>query len=70
MWEGIGRLLCDAAIALAEARHAPAVYLLTTTADGYFPKLGFVRTDRETVPETVKESVEFKRVSGERGGDE
>lgn len=58
--QGIGRRLTEAAIALGQSLRTPAIYLLTTTAEGYFPKLGFERTDRDVVPESVKASVEFK----------
>jgi amino-acid N-acetyltransferase len=58
--QGVGRRLTEAAIHLAEARRARAVYLLTTTAERYFPKFGFVATRRAAVPETVQTSIEFK----------
>jgi amino-acid N-acetyltransferase len=35
------------------------MYLLTTTAERYFPKFGFERIERRDVPETVQASVEF-----------
>lgn len=57
---GLGRRLTDAALDRARARHAPAVYLLTTTADGFFPRFGFTRITRDDVPESVKRSVEFQ----------
>jgi amino-acid N-acetyltransferase len=57
---GLGRRLTDAALDRARARHAPAVYLLTTTAEGFFPRFGFTRIAREDVPESVKRSVEFR----------
>jgi amino-acid N-acetyltransferase len=57
--QGIGHDLIRAAIRLARANRAPAVFLLTTTADGYFPKFGFERIRREDVPESVTASVEF-----------
>lgn len=57
---GLGRALTDAAIDLARQRRIPALFLLTTTADGYFPRFGFERIDRAQVPATVQESVEFK----------
>lgn len=56
---GLGHELTDAAFQLARTVGAPAVYLLTTTAERYFPKFGFERIDRAQVPETVKASVEF-----------
>lgn len=55
----LGRALTDAAISLAEERHLPAVYLLTTTAAEYFPKFGFTRVERADVPSSVKGSIEF-----------
>ena len=58
--QGLGRELTDAAIALARGQHVPAVYLLTTTADQYFPKFGFERITRADVPATVQASVEFQ----------
>jgi amino-acid N-acetyltransferase len=56
---GLGRQLTDAAIGLARDLNAPAVFLLTTTAERYFPKFGFERIDRSEVPESVRASVEF-----------
>jgi amino-acid N-acetyltransferase len=56
---GLARRLVDATLALARARQLPAVYLLTTTAADYFPKLGFVQVTREDVPASVRQSIEF-----------
>jgi len=56
---GLGRRLTEAALQLATELGAPAVYLLTNTAGNYFPKLGFARIERATVPDGVKSSVEF-----------
>ena len=56
---GLGRTLTDAAIALARTRRSPALYLLTTTAERYFPKFGFERVERRDVPSGVQASVEF-----------
>jgi amino-acid N-acetyltransferase len=57
---GLGSTLTNGAIGLARDLHAPAVYLLTTTADRYFPKFGFERIARAEVPAGVQESVEFR----------
>lgn len=57
---GLGRQLVERAIADAESRGVKALYLLTTTAERYFPNFGFARTTRDTVPEAVKKSVEFR----------
>lgn len=56
---GLGRLLVDAALARAEALNLPALFLLTTTAEGYFPRLGFEVVERSAVPDSVRRSVEF-----------
>jgi amino-acid N-acetyltransferase len=55
----LGRSLTVAALQLAHDLHLPAVYLLTTTAERYFPKFGFQRIERSDVPATVQSSVEF-----------
>jgi amino-acid N-acetyltransferase len=55
----LGRRLTEAAIRLAGERAMPAIYLLTTTADGYFPKFGFERIARSDVPASVQTSIEF-----------
>ena len=56
---GLGRTLVDAAIDLARTREIAALYLLTTTAERYFPKFGFERIERADVPAGVQQSVEF-----------
>ena len=38
----------------------PDVYLLTTTAEQFFPKWGFVQIPRDDVPAGVQQSVEFQ----------
>ena len=57
---GLGRRLVTHAIAEAESRGIKALYLLTTTAERYFPSFGFVKTPRDAVPDEVKQSVEFR----------
>lgn len=57
--QGLGRELTDAAIRLAQDLRLPAIYLLTTTAEQYFPKFGFERIVRADVPDTVQSSIEF-----------
>lgn len=57
---GLGRRLVMHAIAEAESRGIRALYLLTTTAERYFPSFGFVKTRRDAVPDEVKQSVEFR----------
>lgn len=57
---GLGKRLVERAIAEAESRGVKAMYLLTTTAERYFPSFGFVKTTRDAVPDEVKQSVEFR----------
>jgi len=63
-WQGrgLGRALVARVIADAESRGVRALYLLTTTAEHYFPSFGFVRTSRDQVPEDVRASAEFRGV--------
>ena len=56
---GVGRALVTRAISDAEARGIRALYLLTTTAEGYFPSLGFKSVERADVPEAVRATREF-----------
>ena len=56
---GVGRALVTRAISDAEARGIRALYLLTTTADRYFPSFGFKQIARDAVPEDVRKTDEF-----------
>ena len=56
----IGHQLTDAALRLARTRGVATVYLLTTTAERFFPKFGFEQIAREEVPAAVQSSVEFR----------
>jgi amino-acid N-acetyltransferase len=55
----LGRALVTRAIADAEARGIKALYLLTTTAERYFPSFGFTATQRDAVPDDVRATTEF-----------
>lgn len=57
---GLGRALVERIIAEAEARNIRALYLLTTTAERYFPSFGFVTTTRDSVPTPVRATAEFE----------
>lgn len=59
---GIGRRLVEHAIAGAEAKGFSALYLLTNTAEAYFPSFGFTRVSRDAVPEEVKATEQFTSV--------
>jgi len=56
---GVGRALVTRVIDDAEARGISALYLLTTTADQYFPKFGFQPVGRDQVPADVRATDEF-----------
>jgi amino-acid N-acetyltransferase len=55
----VGHQLTEAALQLARAHGARAVFLLTTTAEKFFPRFGFEQIAREDVPASVQASVEF-----------
>ena len=57
---GVGRALVTRVIADAEARGIHALYLLTTTADRYFPSFGFHPIARDEVPADVRATAEFR----------
>ncbi|MFL5462281.1 MAG: arsenic resistance N-acetyltransferase ArsN2 [Gemmatimonadales bacterium] len=57
---GVGRVLVERALDLARQREIDDVYLLTTTAEHYFPKFGFVCVRRDEVAQGVQSSVEFQ----------
>jgi amino-acid N-acetyltransferase len=56
---GVGRALIDEALDRSQERGIRDVFLLTTTAEHYFPRFGFICVGRDAVPETVKASAEF-----------
>jgi amino-acid N-acetyltransferase len=57
---GVGRVLIDRALAMSNERGIRDVFLLTTTAEHYFPRFGFACVGRESVPEALQASAEFQ----------
>ena len=57
---GIGARLVEEILKRAEADGIDELYLLTTTAEKYFPRFGFTVTARAAVPERLKSSAEFQ----------
>jgi amino-acid N-acetyltransferase len=57
---GLGRQLVECAIAESESKGMSALYLLTTTAERYFPGFGFSTTTRDVVPAALRETEEFQ----------
>jgi N-acetylglutamate synthase-like GNAT family acetyltransferase len=58
--QGTGEALVQRCLADARAAGLGTVVLLTTTADRYFPRFGFEVVDRASVPESVRDSAEFR----------
>ena len=56
---GIGRALVDRVLEEGHAAGVREVYLLTTTAEHYFPRLGFACIGRDDVPAALQASAEF-----------
>ena len=56
----MGHHLTEAALNLARTRGADTVFLLTTTAEKFFPRFGFEPISREDVPASVQASIEFQ----------
>jgi amino-acid N-acetyltransferase len=57
---GLGIDLVGSLLRGAEKRGLREIYLLTTTAEHFFPRFGFVRIPRDDVAPTVRESEEFR----------
>jgi len=61
-WRGkqVAKRLVEQIIADAESQGVNALYLLTTTAERYFPNFGFEVTARDVVPQDIKATEEFR----------
>lgn len=57
---GLGRELVQRIVWYAEERGVHALYLLTMTAEHYFPRFGFEPVDRAAVPPEIAATLEFK----------
>lgn len=57
---GVGCDLVKRIVCHAEERGVRALYLLTMTAEHYFPRFGFEPIDRATVPADISQTLEFK----------
>lgn len=58
--QGLGHRLSEAALSIARDRGTRTAFLLTTTAEKFFPKLGFETIVRDDVPASVQASIEFQ----------
>lgn len=59
---GLGQKLCEQMLAVAHRHGLREVYLLTTTAAGFFPRLGFKIIDRTDVPPAIRVTAEFASI--------
>lgn len=57
---GVGRRLVEGLIDRARSSGVRVLYLLTTTAEEYFPRFGFERIPREQVDERLQASEELR----------
>jgi amino-acid N-acetyltransferase len=57
---GVGSRLVEKVLERAEQEGIEELFLLTTTAENYFPRFGFTRTDRLAVPGAMQASAEFQ----------
>jgi amino-acid N-acetyltransferase len=57
---GVGRVLVERALDVARERGIEDVFLLTTTAEHYFPRFGFSCVSRDSVTPGVQSSIEFQ----------
>ncbi len=59
---GVGTALCEALEAAARDGGVETLYLLTTTAAGFFAGRGYERIDRDDVPATIGRTTEFSEL--------
>ncbi|WP_350029270.1 MULTISPECIES: arsenic resistance N-acetyltransferase ArsN2 [unclassified Caballeronia] len=59
---GLGRLLVLRAEQMAMDEGCTQLWLLTTTADEFFRKRGYIVIDRHAVPQDVRQSTEFSQL--------
>lgn len=57
---GLGSRLAEHALRQAASLGLDEVFLLTTTAEGFFKRFGFTKIARENAPEQIRQSVEFR----------
>jgi amino-acid N-acetyltransferase len=56
---GLGKSLVDIAETHAASLGVESVYLLTTTADAFFSKLGYLPAVRDDAPSPIKATIQF-----------
>ena len=58
--KGLGARLVSEVERAAYGRHVRTLYLLTTTAKGFFSRHGYETVDRSSAPEAIQNSQEFQ----------
>jgi amino-acid N-acetyltransferase len=59
---GVGAALVQHAEEYASSRRVGAMYLLTTTAEKFFERLGYERIDRSRAPTSIERTREFASI--------
>jgi amino-acid N-acetyltransferase len=59
---GIGNALYEKIIHIAQEKNINELYLLTTSAEDYFFKRGFIIINRNNVPDQIKTTAEFSEL--------
>ena len=57
--EGLGSALIEHAEQYAASRYVRSIYLLTTTAEAFFKRLGYERIERSQAPPSIGRTREF-----------
>ena len=60
--KGMAELLTAHIENYAKQNGADSLYLLTTTAENYFKRKGFIKTNRSEVPQAIMQTSEFSTV--------
>jgi amino-acid N-acetyltransferase len=58
--QGLGQRIVDAGLALARKRGARRVWLLTVSAERFFPRFGFEPVERSALPSALGASAELR----------
>lgn len=57
--KGYGKQICISLIEYAKTQGIKELYLLTTTAEDFFEKIGFEVIERNSAPDAIKNTTEF-----------
>ena len=58
--KGVARALCEPLLLRARSTGVKKVYLMTTDSQGFFRKLGFTDAPRESAPEAIRRTAQFR----------